>query len=611
MITRQFRTAGALLALTAFAPPGLAAQSAYSSVRSAPISDVRYDVTINAELGARSRIRSSMTFRTSGSDPVVLSLPAWTPGSYGLDNFARYVTGFSARAGETALRWDKVDFDTWRVVPTGGQTVTVSFDYRSDTLDVGMAGAFEDFAYFNGTNLFLYPEGRSLAFTSEVAIHTEPDWQIVTGFTSAGAPGRYTAADYHEVVDMPTFVGRLDLDSLQIDGVWHRMATYPEGVYVGESRETLWRQIRLMMPHMDAAFGETPFNTYTTLMLFDDAYPGASALEHRNSHLGIYFTQAVGLPFLTEVWAHETVHAWNVKRLRPAEMVPYDYGRAQPTTLLWVSEGVTDYYADLALVRGGVIPASGFYQATGNKIGNVASTPPVALKDASLSTWIAPVDGTGRVYYDKGSLAGLMLDILIRDASDNRASLDDVMRDLYVSTYKAGRGFTEEQWWQAVRRAAGGRALDDVYRRYIDGREPYPWDELLPLIGLEVTVDTVPRPLIGVFTGQDSAGIYVQRLTQGGAAEAAGVQAGDYLLQVGEVDVVQSDDFGAEFRARYRGESVGMPYRIIVRRGSETVTIDSKLRFVQDINFEIREVPDAPARAVSLREGILTGKMGM
>jgi predicted metalloprotease with PDZ domain len=608
MTARKLAAAWALLGLTVCVPAGLVAQTI---VRSAPISDVRYDVTINAELGARSRIHSSMTFRTSGADPVVLSLPAWTPGSYELDNFARYVTGFSARADDEALQWEKVDIDTWRVFPSGAQTVTVNFDYRSDTLDTGMAGAFEDLAYFNGTNLFLYPEGQSLAFTSQVAIHTEPDWQIATGFTSAGMPGRYTAPDYHEIVDMPTFVGRFDLDSMEIDGVWHRMATYPQGVYVGEPRETLWRQIRLLMPPMDAAFGETPFETYTTLMLFDDGFPGASALEHRNSHLGIYFTQAVGQPFLTEVWAHETVHAWNVKRLRPAEMVPYDYGRAQPTTLLWVSEGVTDYYADLAMVRGGVLPASGFYQRTGYKIRNVANTLPVALEDASLSTWIGPVDGTGRLYYDKGSLAGLLLDILIRDASDNRASLDDVMRDLYVSTYKAGRGFTVEQWWQAVRRAAGGRSFDDVYRRYIDGREPYPWDELLPLIGLELSVDTVPRPLIGVFTGQDSAGIFVQGLSEGGAAEAAGVRAGDYLLHVGEVDVAASDDFGAEFRARYRGEPVGTQYQITVRRGSETVTIDSELRFVEDVNYVIGEDPNATPRAVSLREGILTGRTGM
>ncbi|UCF40171.1 MAG: M61 family metallopeptidase [Gemmatimonadota bacterium] len=607
MSPRPFGVAGVLLALTTGATVGLVAQSSRPSMRSAPIDDVRYDVTINAELGARHRIHSSMTFRTGGADPVVLSLPAWTPGKYRLDNFARYVTAFSARAGAAALHWDKLDFDTWRVFPTGAQTVTVSFEYRwSDTLDVGMAAAFQDFAYFNGTNLFLYPEGQSLLFASHLTIHTEPDWRIATGFTPAGAPGRYEAADYHELVDMPTFVGRFDLDSMEIDGVWHRMATYPEGGYRGAARETLWSEIQLMMSPMAAVFGETPFDSYTTLMVFDDGYPGASALEHRNSHLGIYFTEAAGLPFLTEVWAHETVHAWVVKRLRPAEMVPYDYGRAQPTTLLWVAEGVDDYYADLAMVRGGVVPPTRFYQRTADKIRSVASTPPVALEDASLSTWIAPVDGTAHIYYDKGSLAGLLLDVLIRDASENRGSLDDVMRNLYVGTYQAGRGFTDEQWWRAVSQAADGRSFEDVRRRYIDGREPYPWDDVLPLVGLELSVDTVMRPLIGVFTGVDSAGIRVQQLTAGGAAEAAGVQVGDYLLRVGEIEVVD-DQFGAQFRARYEGEEVGTPYQVTVRRGSETLTLDSELRLAPRMSFTVRELPNASARAVALRDGILTG----
>ena len=102
------------------------------------------------------------------------------------------------------------------------------------------------------------------------------------------------------------------------------------------------------------------------------------------------------------------LHAWNVKRLRPHQMVPYDYSRPQATELLWVSEGITDYYADLALVRGGIVPPQVFYQLTSGKIGDVGSTPPVALEDASLSTWIGPTDGTEYIYYDKGSLAGFI-----------------------------------------------------------------------------------------------------------------------------------------------------------------------------------------------------------
>ena len=170
-------------------------------------------------------------------------------------------------------------------------------------------------------------------------------------------------------------------------------------------------------------------------------------------------------------------------------------------TQLWMSEGITDYYADLAEVRGGVIDASGFYAATSEKIKEVMNAPPTALEDASLSAWVHPVDGTEYLYYPKGSLAGLALDIQIRDASDNRQSLDDVMRALYQSAYKQGRGFTSSDWWAAVSAAADGKSFASFYARFIDGREPFPWDSILPLAGLRARRDRVPR--LGVVTQMD------------------------------------------------------------------------------------------------------------
>ena len=174
-----------------------------TSIIRSPSTGKRLDLDPSA-----SRCRS----RTSGSEPVLLSLPAWTPGSYELDNYARNVQNFAARAraraGGEALRWDKVDYDTWRVRPLGAGEVTVSFDYRADSLDTGNSWATADFAYFNGTNLFLYPEGRGLAFDSRVSIRTEPGWRVATGMTPGAGPNEYVAADFHEVVDMPTFIGR-------------------------------------------------------------------------------------------------------------------------------------------------------------------------------------------------------------------------------------------------------------------------------------------------------------------------------------------------------------------------------------------------------------------
>jgi len=374
----------------------------------------------------------------------------------------------------------------------------------------------------------------------------------------------------------------------------------------------MWQQIREMMPVMSAVFDETPWQTYTIEMVFPEGFGGGSALEHRNSHLGIYAPEILGMvganPTLASVVAHETFHAWNVKRLRPAQMVPYDYSRPQPTELLWVSEGITDYYADLALVRGGTVTPEAFYAITSNKINQVDNTPPVALEDASLTTWIQPQDGTAYIYYPKGSLAGFLLDILIRDGSDNQHSLDDVMRQLYQTTYERGRGFTTEQWWQAVAAAGGDRSFDWFARRHVNGREPFPWDAVLPLAGLALQTDTTPpRAFIGITTAQDDNGIRITSVTPGSSAEEAGIQPGDYLRRVGEV-TVQDAQFGANFRQRYANEPEGTPLAIVVQRAGADVTLSTHLRFVEDVVRRIVADESAGEKAVRVREGILTGR---
>ena len=151
-----------------------------------------------------------------------------------------------------------------------------------------------------------------------------------------------------------------------------------------------------------------------SMQIVDSAYGGASGLEHQNSHVDIFAPPYIGSEFQPSLYAHEIFHAWNVKRLRPSEMWPYKYSHPQPTPWLWVSEGITDYYADLAEVRGGVVDEKGFYALTAEKINEVMNAAPIALEDASLNAWTHPVDGTEYIYYPKGSLAGLLLDIMSR-----------------------------------------------------------------------------------------------------------------------------------------------------------------------------------------------------
>src|SRR6185437_13607621 len=164
--------------------PAQSARSAASAATSAPVSNIAYRVTFDSSDARRRVLHVDMSFNVDGGDaPVILALPAWTPGSYELDYFARAVLRFGAASAGHDLQWDKVDYDTWRVRPAGSKSITVSFDYLADTLDNAMAWARSDFVMFNGTNVFLYPEGRSFDFPSTVTIRTEPAWRVITGMT--------------------------------------------------------------------------------------------------------------------------------------------------------------------------------------------------------------------------------------------------------------------------------------------------------------------------------------------------------------------------------------------------------------------------------------------
>jgi predicted metalloprotease with PDZ domain len=587
---------------------------AAAPAQSAPIANVRYEVTFDSATARERQIRLAMSFDVTGPGEVLLSLPSWTPGAYDQTVFARNVLDFGATAAAGAgaplreLDWDKTDWDTWRVAPAGAKRVTVRYAYVADSLDNAMAWSRPDFVFFNGTNVFLFPEGRGLDFPATVAVRTERDWRVRTGMTRAAGAGAaspqggaetFAERSFHDLVDMPFFVGRFDVDSARVEGIWHWLATYPAGSFQGQHRAKIWSDIRAMMKPMIDVFGEQPFGGYTTMMVFQPET--GSALEHQNSHLGIYDPQFMGTPILASITAHEIFHAWNVKRLRPADLWPYDYTRRQPTPLLWVSEGITDYYADLALVRGGIVDSAAFLSLTNQKIQQVQGSRPVALEDASLSTWISPQDGTAYLYYPKGSLAGFMLDIAIRDASDNRHGLDDVLRELYRAAYKNGRGFTTEEFYAVASRLAGGRSFADWHEKYVDGREPYPWAEILPLAGLQASA--IPR--LGVQTQPDSLGVRVAGVARGSVAEAAGVQAGDYLVSVGDVPV-QGINWNLQFRQKFAAAKDGAPMPIVVRREGRTTTLNGTYN-TAGAAVQIGFAPSPSAKAVRIRTAIMRG----
>ena len=600
----------AALALAAlFVSPSLAAQP---TPVSAPIREVAYTVTFTRATAAARQFAVEMRFDAERGAPVLLSLPVWTPGAYEVTNFARWVVGFEVVDAEgRAVPWDKLDPDTWRIRPAAAGRITVRFRYLANKLDTSEAWTTGDLGFFNGTNLLMYPEGRSTDWASTLTVVTEAGWKVATGMESAGAPRTYRAASYHELLDAPMMIGAFDLDSATVAGKPFRLATYPAGSLAGAARDTVWSALKRMVPPQAAVFGETPWAHYTLLQVATPEFGGASGLEHANSHLDVVALQAVGNPFLHSLYSHEIFHAWNVKRLRPRDLVPYRYDRWQPTTLLWVSEGITDYYADIMLARGGVGDSTDFMAAVVDKMEQTAQSPVTALEDASLSAYLLPEDGSRGVYYPKGALAGFALDILVRDASDNRAGLDDVMRSLYEQTYRKGAGFSDEQWWAAVARAAGPTAsrLAGFRDRYVDGREAFPWTEWLPLAGFAIRVDSIREPRLGVLTRGDSTGIRVEEVTPGGAAAQAGVRPGDMLAVVGDIPVADGT-FGGRFRVKYRDVPAGTLLPLVVRRDGNDVRLEMPLTFGVRTVTRLTADANASPKTQRIRAGILHGTTG-
>src|SRR3954465_3805243 len=570
---------------------------------SAPITDVRYEITADSSAVGRRQLGVSMTFHVNGTAPVVLALPAWSPGHYVFLWFGRRVSQFAAESDGAPLAWRKLDYQTWEISPRSAGTVRVSFRYLADAVDRAVAWTSPNFAFFNGTNLFLYPVGRGFNWPARVTVRTEPSWGIATGMDPAG-PNTFTASNYHDLPDMPFYVGRFAIESTQIAAKWIRVAFYPAATLTPARRDRTFGWLRKFVPAQVAVFGEAPFRNYTLFQRSDTVVNGGG-LEHQASQVDEVTTSQLDADYLAGLYSHEFFHAWNVKRLRPAALVPYRYDDAQPTSWLWVSEGITDYYSGVALTRGGVLDSAGFFRFIANEIDQVGGAPPTAASDASYNAWIAPTDGSGGLYYPKGGLTGFLIDILIRDASNNRGSLDQVMRRLYDDTYKRGRGFPPSDWRGEVSRAAGGKSFTEFARRYVDGREPLPVDSGLRLAGLQARSDTTREPRLGIQTATDTGGVAITQVNAHGAAGAAGGRLGDRIVSIGDVAITNDDSF-AGFRARYAGTaSTTLP--LVVRRAGQTITLQLPVRLVPSVNTIVTPIPNSPEKAVRIRNGIMRG----
>jgi predicted metalloprotease with PDZ domain len=437
---------------------------------------------------------------------------------------------------------------------------------------------------------------------------------VTTALQSTGS-GVYRAADYHELADAMTFVGRFNLDSLQVDGKWIRIALWPAADYTPAVTRNLRGGIEKMARVQNRLMGGAPYDIYTVFFnVIHEPVAFGGGLEHASAQYDIMPAQAFAGPggtlgdFMYPLLSHEFFHLWNVKRIRPSEMWPYDYHAEQYTPLLWWSEGVTDYYADLTNLRAGLWSPEQFVQNVNDNIQQVEGAPePWSAEDGSVATWIDEVYvNSSQLYYPKGSLLGMLLDISIRDATDNAHSLDEVMRTLFTRYYRQGKGFSTADLLGELRKA-GMPDVDTFYQRYINGRDSLPYEAVFAKAGISVAQTTVSVPFLGIATGVGSGGaLEVQSVTPGSAAEAAGVQVGDVPVSVGDIPVSADQDWASAFRSRYRGRA-GQPLGITVRRGGQVVTLNTVIRERSNAHFTLTRAASPTPKQTRIWQGLATG----
>jgi len=383
-------------------------------------------------------------------DYVDIKMPVWAPGSYLVREFAKSVEGFSATAAGKNLRFEKVSKNAWRIYSSKAKNLKINYRVYAFETSVRTAFITDSHAFLSSTGIFMYPEGL-LKSPSTVTIKPFKTWsKVSTGLEPVvGKPFTYTAANFDILFDSPIEVGNQDIFEFTASGVKHEVAMFGGGNY---DKERLKVDMAKVVEQATAIYGENPNKHYTFIV--HNFTAGGGGLEHLNSTvLGAskngYSTEKGYKGFL-ELVAHEYHHLWNVKRLRPIALGPFDYDNENYTTNLWVAEGFTSYFENKFMLRAGFKTLLETAQALVTNIATVSNTPGSKIQsaaEASYDAWIKnyrPNENSGNTsisYYSKGEVIGTLMDLEIANATKGAKSLDNVMHDMYAAYYKKlGRG---------------------------------------------------------------------------------------------------------------------------------------------------------------------------
>ncbi|MDQ2856842.1 MAG: peptidase M61, partial [Acidobacteriota bacterium] len=438
-----------------------------------------------------------------------LVMPVWQPGSYLIREFERQVQDFSVTdAAGRSLAWEKINKNSWRITSAGATEWRATYRVYANELSVRTSELNSDHAFWNNTNLLMYLDDR-IKYPATLKVIPPAGWKVATGLPPVpDQPNTFRAENFDVLYDSPVEVSDFKVLSFNVRGVPHRIVIDGAGNYDPERMRVNVQKI--VETEVELMGGEVPYHDYTFILHLRSNAGGG--LEHLNSTALGYprfgfkikatTNSTSAAPFATpqterdysgflSLVAHEFFHLWNVKRIRPDALGPFDYTKENYTKMLWVAEGITDYYAEIALRRAGLVSEEDFLAARAKSMQELQETPGRLVQSAeesSFDSWIKYYRQDENAvnsqvsYYDKGAILGLLLDLEIRKKSGGAKSLDDVMRYLYIEFFKKNRNYTPQDFQKTCELMAGA-SLEQFFSRFVRAREELDYDSALNAAG--------------------------------------------------------------------------------------------------------------------------------
>lgn len=585
----------------------------------------------------------SITYRLSMSRPVshlfevaiIVELPAelkdkplqfqmakWSPGRYAVFDFAKNVQEFRANGPVT-----RIDDQTWSIAPQGATTLNVSYKVFGNDLSGTFSQLDSRHANYNGGSIFMYIVGHK-PDPVKLTIQAPAGWKIVNGRIERPGQNEWQFPNWDIMIDTPTEIAPdWTEETFDVGGKKYHVVVHSFGAEGGK-RAALVKDIEKIVRAEVGMWGPPEFQEYTFLVHFAADDHSGDGMEHLTStqiiQPGALADQSTYDDTLGTV-AHEFFHVWNVKRLRPQELGPWDFTRPLSTRALWVAEGFTTYYGHLMLRRAGLWDDATYLNRLAETIMRIENAQGSRLMSAEESSLSAPfIDGarhaqstnlqnTSISYYPKGELIGMVMDLLLRGRAKGKASLDDVMRDMYEefylkssnsSYYLRGRGYQTEDLERVASRRAGFD-IGDFFKRHIRDVEVLPYEEAFAYAGLRLVKSPAREPYSAGMSIQfeDPRHGTIENVRNNSPAEDAGLQQGDEIVLLAGKEATQ--DAWRKTLARFKaGESVP----VTVKRDRRTIKTNIVLGQPDRFDYRIEEKMDATIEQKTLRAAWLNGK---